>query len=318
MSESADPSLPAPLASAVKDFRAWMQDELLADQARTTPRSPLYHYTREASLHGVLEHRKIWCFSHSQQSDDTEVIYSLEIARQVVREEARRREPSAKSLLTGLDGILGTNLMREVFDFYFFSLSRHRDHGKQWAEYGDCGKGFAIGFSPALFQPDRSDLMPLPNENVFVGQIIYGRDATRTRHRRGIQKLAEIVTRMAETNLPLVRKNKQAWFDNLNQEYIAELLIWNCLTAKAGRYRREQETRYILMGMREIFDCCRKQHGERNYVETLLPLQEKGNITEIIVGPNAPSGAETMVQNLLRSLGYPDDIPVSRSAVSAM
>jgi hypothetical protein len=46
-----------------------------------------------------------------------------------------------------------------------------------------------------------------------------------------------------------------------------------------------------------------------------LPLSEAGNTTEIIVGPDAPDGAEAMVQDLLRSHGYPHGIRVTRSAV---
>jgi hypothetical protein len=187
MAEFVDPSLPAPLADAVAEFEAWMLGELLADQTHGTPRGPLYHYTGEAALRGILEHQKLWCFLHSQQSDDREVRYSLEIARRVIRQEALHRDPSVKSLLLGLDGILGSNPMGERFDFYFFSLSRHRDDAGQWDEYGDKRKGFAIGFSPALFQPDREELAPCPNKNVFVSEVIYGRDATRARHRRSVR-----------------------------------------------------------------------------------------------------------------------------------
>jgi hypothetical protein len=109
---------------------------------------------------------------------------------------------------------------------------------------------------------------------------------------------------------------RQAWFDNMNKAFIAMLLIWNCLTAKADQFRGEQETRYIIIGVREAFDSCRKLHNGRDYVETCLPLSEAGNITDILVGPDAPDGAEAMVEDLLRTLGYPDDIPVTRSIIA--
>ena len=250
-----------------------MQAELLADQTRSTPKAPLFHYTGEAALRGILEHRRPWCFSHSQQSDDTEVRYSFEIALRVIRDEIARSNPAVKSILSGLDGILASNPMGETFDFYFFSLSSHRDHARQWSQYGDHRKGFAIGLAPTLFQPDRTSLVPPPNENVFVGQVVYGTPATATRHRRGVRKLAKIITRVQETNPRLVRgQNLQTWFDEMNKAFIAELLIWNCLTAKSERYWDEQETRYIIMGVCALFDGIRKRHNGRNYVETPLPL----------------------------------------------
>jgi hypothetical protein len=311
------PALPAPLAEAVIEFEQWMQGQLQADQARSTPQMPLYHYTGEASLRGILGNRKLWCFSHSQQSDDTEVRYSFEIARQVIGQQAARGNLAVKSILEGLDEILTSNPMGDRFDFYFFSLSSHRDHGKQWERYGDKRKGFAIGFAPALFQPDRTELAPQANENVFVGRVTYGRQTTSARHRRAIRKLAEIITCVQRRNQHLVQgQNLRRWFDGMNMAFIADLLIWNCLTAKSEGFRDERETRYIILGMRAAFDPFRRQHNGRNYVETPLPLAEPGNITEIIVGPDAPRDAEAMVTDLLASLGYPAAIPVIRSGIN--
>jgi hypothetical protein len=42
--------LPPQLQSAVLEFDAWAQAELLADQTLSTPTGPLYHYTGEAAL----------------------------------------------------------------------------------------------------------------------------------------------------------------------------------------------------------------------------------------------------------------------------
>jgi hypothetical protein len=112
-------------------------------------------------------------------------------------------------------------------------------------------------------------------------------------------------------------KNLQTWFDQINKAFIADLLIWNCLTAKSEGYRDEQETRYIKLGVRAIFDNCRKQHNGRDYVETPLPLREPGNIAEILVGPDAPHGAEVMAMELLIDLGYPAGISVTRPAVNS-
>ena len=51
-----------------------------AERTRVLPRSPpLYHYTGEAALRGILEHQKLWCVIHNQQSDDTEVSNPLKL-----------------------------------------------------------------------------------------------------------------------------------------------------------------------------------------------------------------------------------------------
>ena len=310
-------SLPEPLKSAFAEFEAWIQSELLADQARSVPESPLYHYTDQTALYGILEKQQLWCFLHSEQSDPTEVSYSMEIARRVIREEAGRGSPPVESLLTGLDGLLESNPLGETFDFYFFSLSGHRDDPGQWQEYGRKGTGFSIGFAPALFRPDQTTLLPRATENIFVSRVIYGRDATRTRHRRGVRKLAEVVGRIADSHRELVRgRNLQTWFDAVNKLLIADLLIWNCLTAKADQYRHEQETRYIILGVQHIFNDWRRSLGKRSYIKTWLPLTVHGNVVEVLVGPHAAADAEEDVRAFLRNHGYSDSIPVTRSSVS--
>jgi hypothetical protein len=102
----------------------------------------------------------------------------------------------------------------------------------------------------------------------------------------------------------------------MNKVLIADLLIWNCLTVKAERYRNEQETRYIILGTRLVFDEWRRDHNGRKYVETHLPLSTPGNLTEILVGPFAPVGAEAEVRAFLRDHGYPESVAISRSVVS--
>ncbi len=120
-------TLPEPLKSAFIEFEASIQGKLPADQVSSVPECPFYHYTDQTALYGILEKHQLWCFLHSDQSDPSEVSYSMEIARRVIREEAARGSPPVESLLTGLDDLLESNPLNKTFDFYFFSLSRHRD-----------------------------------------------------------------------------------------------------------------------------------------------------------------------------------------------
>ncbi len=313
MSAFADQSLPPPLATAIEEFDLWMRSKHRADEALSAPLSPLYHYTDEWALRGILEKRELWCFTHNSQKDQTEFRYSLDIGRSVIRQEADRASPFVRLMLCGLHGMLAEKL-EERFGFYFFSFSSHRDHSRQWTDYGDAGSGFAIGFSPALFQIDQYEPSPHARENRFVGEDVYGRNAARARHRLGVRKLADIAERVERDHPLVAQDNHQAWFDRMNLEFLATMFLWNCLTAKACKFCCEQETRYIIMGIRSAFDGCRKRHRGRDYVETpSLSLSEPGKIAEILVGPRAPAGAEEMVRDLLASNGYPSGISVSRS-----
>ncbi len=293
-----------------------MQEQLLADQARSTPTQPLYHYTDQAALRGILERQEIWCFSHNEQSDKEEVCFSWEILRSVIQEEADKAVGDVRLMLLGLDDMLVKYPLKDSFEFYFFSLSSHHDDAGQWSTYGQEGRGFSIGLSPALFQPDRPEIAQKASENVFVSRVIYGTEPTRARHRRGVQKLAGIARSVIATHRMLVYgRNRQSLLDGLNKSFISSQIIWNCLTAKKESFKHEEETRYILLGTHKAFDEIRKVFSSRTYVDTRLPLTCVGNIAEILIGKHAPAHAEQTVRELLMANGYCEGIPIIRSTV---
>lgn len=142
----------------------------------------------------------MWCFSYEHQSDPTEFGYALAVARQVI-EEIRRSGDFFYKVFRGVSPRLAQyDKLSEPFDFYLVSLSRHRDHGPQWKAYGDMGRGFAIGLSPSLFQPDRNELYEEANKNLHVGRVIYGQIDTAARHRSAIAKATEITSRIGSAN----------------------------------------------------------------------------------------------------------------------
>src|SRR5690242_10490245 len=54
--------LPPELAAAVREFIAWSDKQLFAEQVASTPKEPLYHDTGEAALKGILTNQHLWCF----------------------------------------------------------------------------------------------------------------------------------------------------------------------------------------------------------------------------------------------------------------
>lgn len=297
--------LPPELQAAPTEFQAWSQAQLLADQDASTPEAPLYHYTDESGLKGILATEQIWCFSHLNQTDQTELSYSLDIAREVIQEVGRSDDGVTHYFALCLDDLLRHNSFSDTFEFYLFSLSRHRDDARQWEEFGRNGTGYSIGFAPALFAPTEMRLKEFANENLFVGRVLYGEDAIRDRHLRAIRKAAEITSRFANRNKDLVQQVKPSTFlSTMAKEMIASQLIWNCLTGKHKKYENEQEVRFVIMNVRERFDGLRKSRAGKNYIEAPLPLRSNGNIAEIIVGNRAPSDAEKIVREYLSSQRY--------------
>jgi hypothetical protein len=213
--------------------------------------------------------------------------------------------------------VLDNNSFADAFEFYLFSLSRHEDDPQQWCEYGQKGRGFAIGFSPSLFAAIETTPKEQPTENLYVGRVVYGGAANEARHRRVITAATEITSRVAWANRHLSQPfNASDYFLAMAREVIASQLVWNCLTAKHDCYSNECEVRYMLVGVRAKFDGLRKVFNGKTYIEAPLPLRTAGSVTQILAGPNAPLDAEEMTSKLLVSLGYPKGIPVHRSRAS--
>jgi hypothetical protein len=312
-----DPNFPPELEAAPKEFEAWSQSQLAKEQQDSTPTVPLFHYTGEEALKGILANEKFWCFSHLHQSDAEEFAFSLRIARRVIKELAAKSRGLVHHFYSCLDDLLETNSLTGIFDFYLASFSRHRDDPGQWKIYGKEGKGYSIGLAPKLFVGDQLQLKANANENVLVGRVIYGESDTEARHRLVVETAAEITNRFAQENCELVKMIRPSlYLVTMAREVIAGQLVWNCVTAKENRFSDEREVRFIIMGISKKLDGLRKSlsGSKRMYIETPLPLKEPGSITEILVGPNAPGGAEVMIEQYLKSNGYPLGIPIVRSS----
>jgi hypothetical protein len=302
------------LMVAPQEFIKWSRTQLLAEQQASTPTEPLYHYTDETALRGILAKQRTWCFSHEQQTDKTEFEYALAKARDVIREVGQSDDFFTRSFCACLDDMLSVNKLSGPFEFYLFSVSRHRDHGPQWKEYGRGGHGFAIGLSPTLFLPDKDDLYDEANKNLHIGRVIYGDDPTTDRHRLAIDRAAEITSRVGKANATLVGAAPPSrYLEVMAHELLASQLIWNCLTAKEDRYADEREVRGIIMNVRAKFDQWRRNFRGRAYIEHELPLKAPGSIVEILVGPKANPNAEAVIADFLKAEGYNYPIPIVRS-----
>ena len=306
-------NLPAPLEVALQQFGQWSDEQLLREQSDVTPTVSLFHYTGREALAGILENQHLWCFSHDQQDDFEEFKYSQDIAIRELERIAKSTDQFAREFGICVADLIAKNSFA-VFCFFLFSFSQHRDLARQWEEYGHAETGFSIGFAPTLFLPN-DPLSPRANENAHVGRVVYGDGQTRYRHRKVIERAAEITHRVAAANRSLLHSDAMHsnYINAMAKEYIARQLIWRCITSKRSSWSYQSEVRFVVMNLRRNFDGLVSTHGGREYICHPLPtLRDPGSITQIMIGRNTPSSAEDWLRELLSKLGYPS-IEITRS-----
>jgi hypothetical protein len=132
----------------------------------------------------------------------------MEIAREELRKVGWSDDFFRRYVCCCIDDLLEWNSIEGTFEFYLFSFTRHRDDHEHWLEYGKGGKGFAIGFAPSLLQPDKDTLSDKANENLHVGRVIYGDNATRTRHRLVVERAADITSEYGRANAKRVGREQ--------------------------------------------------------------------------------------------------------------
>jgi hypothetical protein len=320
MSLSSDPKyrdykLPPLLEAALKRFGNWSDDQLRIEEASFRPTAPLFHYTSVDNAQKILRSQSLWCFAHSDQNDKEEFEYSLSLARNELERVARIAGQYAKDFCICVEDLISRNDLTKVFNYFLFSVSQHRDSESQWIEYGRQKTGAAIGFAPGMFIADRLTLSPNANENAHVGVVTYGYKKTIYRHRKVIERAADLTDRVGQANKELLRPDSMHsdYINAMAKEYIARQLIWRSITSKRDDpWEVESEVRYVVMNQAKNFDGgIAKTHTDgRRYIVHAIPLI--GNVDEIMVGSAAPDGEEDRLRELLRGLGYAA-IPVTRS-----
>lgn len=119
------------------------------------PKKPLYHYTDQNGLLGIIKSKEIWATHHQCLNDTQEFLH----AKELVRREIGRRIVTAKREDRNLLKVMSSALNgpgNEEVNLYVASFSEEPDSLSQWRAYGGSTSGFAAGFQcEHLVLPDR-------------------------------------------------------------------------------------------------------------------------------------------------------------------
>jgi hypothetical protein len=166
----------------------------------------------------------------------------------------------------------------------------------------------------------KEELNPSPDENAFLGSVLYGVGDVLSRHRLAIDKATDIFLAAvkAHTSLMADKATGFAFIQEFSRHLIASPLIWNALTSKHPAYAHEQEVRLLMMGTTDVLTPFIKTRARGSEIVPYIPhpwnVREPGAVVEIMVGPAAPDGAEGAVRLMLATYGL-KNVEVQRSGI---
>ena len=306
MTDPADwkPLTPA-FSAALRRYDCAARARVLRAQRRDAITVPVFHYTDRGGLNGIITNGQIWFTHYQHLNDDKEITFGMEVAKAVLAESGAHWR-KAKIFCDVVTNLFSTDNLNSVFDFYIGSFSRSRDDLHQWEKYAACGQGFAIGLAPRLFgiEPDRPDRKP--DEIAFVSPVSYGDVAGRVLHRpEGFKAPRGSRRRRPSTKAAAMQDINRGmpFFRELANRLVAAELILNCLTVKGPCWEPEHEVRLFILGERANLApyVSTRSRGTETvpFIKHRMPLREPGSITEILIGPAAPTDAEDFACSLL-------------------
>ena len=262
--------------------------------------SMLYHYTSEPGLTGILKEKKIWATKLLDFKDEKELEFKVNALKLFVSWFQERKQngfgnPIWMSCLINLlnHQIYGKN--SEDPPLFVVCFTKDGDSAFHWNEYGDNGKGFALGLSHEAVQ-----------EQFHLAKVIYKQDE-------------------------LEVKFQELWnsFNSKQPSAEATLEFFNQLMATAIAYKDEEfskELEYRCFatfpndsGSNSMANVRSRNNGDRSISFMLWPDEDldPGLVLEIVLGPKNTLTGSIVSEMLTDAFGDQNQVKVSSSILGS-
>ena len=131
-----------------------LKHAILNDVFSCKPKNPLYHYTTQTGLLGIIKDRQVWATHTQYLNDRREFLHAVDLVRGEIQRLLDERNTGQEAASEGRKEAL--NRMHEMLlmspehiNVCVCSFSEDSDSLSQWRAYGGSS-GFAIGFSPEV------------------------------------------------------------------------------------------------------------------------------------------------------------------------
>ena len=148
-----------------------LQHAILNDVLSRKPAKPLYHYTTQTGLLGIIKNREIWATHTQYLNDRREFLHAVDLVRGEIQRLLYEQNTGPGEASTARTEALkrmhnSISLSPEHINVCVCSFSEDSDSLSQWRAYGGSS-GFAIGFSPEVLGA------AVEKQNFFLARCVY-------------------------------------------------------------------------------------------------------------------------------------------------
>ena len=286
----------------------------------------LYHYTSLDAVINIISTNKLW-LSHSGFCND---LYEINYGLQQMGEAAKNGENRLISKLFEPSSVRELILYR--YQPYIFCLSRHRDHLPQWQAYAERN-GCCITFGEGIggIHVDAPMIGGATSGRPGLRPVIYEPDRQAECAKELYDEISKEADRLTITGV----------HDLINNEFgipILNVLLRCAVLFKNPSFRHEGECR--LINFVNVIDPSSFQEDPSDssttladvsphspiryrstgrfakpYVESVLSLNERLPIREIMIGPSDDQDRlRVSLEHLTKMKGYPN-VPITVSEI---
>lgn len=139
------------------------------------PEKPIFHYTSQSGLLGIVRDKNIWATNIHYLNDATELSYALDLARSELRKEKEETvDTTEAAFLDEMDKSIEDLKSARATPIFVCSFSEHYDQLSQWRGYCPNGIGFAIGFEYHHLE------LPMERQGFFLTPCVYDHESQLT------------------------------------------------------------------------------------------------------------------------------------------
>ncbi len=273
---------------------------------------PLYHFTDQNGLIGILQTRSLWASLTTALDDQAEMRYALSRATQLIESAQVEGDPSfLGEIVPCLNFETSPTAAILGLKTYVTSFRTNTDASAHWTTYGRAGTGFALAFNPKLLRIPGTLLLP----------VVYDIEEQDKLLRAFIESTNHIFIRISK----LEHNDDTAFRLRQRAVHWTALGLWTLAPlVKEPRFSEENEWRLIVIEPESVEvkfgegisqEVCLRSPSGRDIPYKVIKYNTLP-VVELVLGKDAAVAVDdSSVKELLRHATSSSDVTITRSMV---